>query len=486
MLKSVNPEDIESARAYDKMIPWKPRLKREIPFLVETLPKGLILDVACATGRHSFELEKHGYSTVGIDISAAMIAVSEENAKEIGASARFHVTDAAAKDFHAQLGEQPLVYDGAIMLGNAIANTENLQNVKKVLDNVMSVVRPGGVFVMQTIYRPLRPYYLPLRKSGEYMLQRIMIPVGRERQEPHNVELNVNVIDEGYVNQSVANLYMLTNDELREYATAAGWKVEAVYSSYNKDPERCEDGATAVWVLRRPDLEFSEQTRQILGITDNEIQERALRVWEDVKRVRSYRSMQNFKFLHPRVSENPFLEDLIQRKSVLDIGCGVGADLRYLKFRGVPRVDGLDVTDGFMRQGEKLFGPHDGRLLVGNVGDQLRNLQGETVELGKYDAVHAGSVIHLVDPEELPQFLKAVGEALDNDGIFVARTIAGKEIQEADGELRAIMSIKRLNEMLQEAGFGNIQWKRAERTLKRASDIRNYDVYFLMANVQKS
>ena len=486
MLKSVNPEDIESARAYDKMIPWKPRLKREVPFLVETLPKGLILDVACATGRHSFELEKHGYSTVGIDISAAMITVSAENADELGSKARFHVTDAAAKDFHAQLGEQPLVYDGAIMLGNAIANTENLHNVKKVLDNVMSVVRPGGVFVMQTIYRPLRPYYLPLRKSGEYMLQRIMIPVGRERQEPHNVELNVNVIDEGYVNQSVANLYMLTNDELREYATAAGWKVEAVYSSYSKDPEKMEDGATAVWVLRRPDLKFSEQTRQILRIPDSEIQGRALQIWEDVKRVRPYRSMQNFKFLHPRVSDNPFLEELVQRKSVLDIGCGVGADIRYLRYRGVHHVDGLDITDGFMKQGERLFGPHDGRLLVGELGGQLKNLQGEPEELGKYDAVHAGSVIHLVEPEELNKFLRAVKEALNSDGVFVARTIAGEEIQEADGELRAILSVKRLNEMLQEAGFNNVQWQKAERTLKRASDARNYDVYYLKATVQKS
>lgn len=500
MLNNVTPEDLESARAYDNMIPWEARLKRETPFLIEYL-QGRVLDVACATGRHSFELEKHNLETVGIDISAPMIQVSQENAEKLHSKARFHVTDAAAKDFHEQLGEQPLVYDSAIMLGNAIANTESLSNAKMVMDNIFSVVRPGGIFVMQTIQRPRMPHYLPLRKSGEFLLQRIMIPVGFERlgeklpneqdlgedhdenhkvehNVEHNVELNVNVISTKYENQFVSRLYMLRNSELRQLATDAGWEVKQVFSSYDKKPESTKDGATTVWVLQRPPLKLSEETKMIFDAPEEEIQKKAVEVWEEVKRVNPYRSMQNFTFLHPRVSANPFLEKLISAESVLDVGCGVGADLRFLSLKGV-KVDGIDITDGFMKAGEKLFGQHKGRLMVGEITGDVSTLEGKPVSELSYGAVHAGSVLHLVSENRIETLIRKMREIAP---VFVGRTLATDQ-ETFSGADFSIYSLQKLEAMFKAAGFKHIEIRKAEGGgLRRPSDREDYDVYFIHAS----
>ncbi|MHA1303972.1 MAG: EamA family transporter [Candidatus Heimdallarchaeaceae archaeon] len=64
---------LKSALEYDEFISWDSRLNREIPFLLEYLLKGSVIDVACGSGRHSFALEEHGFKMVGIDASKNII-----------------------------------------------------------------------------------------------------------------------------------------------------------------------------------------------------------------------------------------------------------------------------------------------------------------------------------------------------------------------------------------------------------------------------
>ncbi|MHA2191397.1 MAG: hypothetical protein ACXAAP_14310 [Candidatus Thorarchaeota archaeon] len=54
----------ELAIVYDNSIDWDSRLKRELPFLLESLPttgQRRVLDMACGSGRHSVALSSEGW-----------------------------------------------------------------------------------------------------------------------------------------------------------------------------------------------------------------------------------------------------------------------------------------------------------------------------------------------------------------------------------------------------------------------------------------
>src|SRR4028119_1877389 len=59
--------------------------RQEVDFLVEPLQlpdAARILDVGCGAGRHSLELARRGFVTVGIDISAGLVEVAQRAAQE--------------------------------------------------------------------------------------------------------------------------------------------------------------------------------------------------------------------------------------------------------------------------------------------------------------------------------------------------------------------------------------------------------------------
>src|SRR5688500_5660787 len=82
---------------------------REVTFIQRQLPLpefGLVLDVACGTGRHASELSNGGYGVVGIDRSPDMIARATASCSR----ARFQVLDLL------QLGRVDGLFDAALSL----------------------------------------------------------------------------------------------------------------------------------------------------------------------------------------------------------------------------------------------------------------------------------------------------------------------------------------------------------------------------------
>ena len=66
---------------------------RQVQFIKNTLkPKGLLLDLACGTGRHLIPLGKQGYSMVGLDVSAKLLRIAKSlwrDAQVVCADMRF-------------------------------------------------------------------------------------------------------------------------------------------------------------------------------------------------------------------------------------------------------------------------------------------------------------------------------------------------------------------------------------------------------------
>src|SRR5215203_7041741 len=83
------------ATAFDGMsadMAWTERTESEIKRALTMLrPRGgeRVLDLGCGTGRHSLELVRQGFSVVGVEISAELIAIANKDAETQGLEATF-------------------------------------------------------------------------------------------------------------------------------------------------------------------------------------------------------------------------------------------------------------------------------------------------------------------------------------------------------------------------------------------------------------
>ena len=265
---TLDQEDFVKATAYDEMIPWEKRLKREIPLIREHLILGTVLDVACSSGRHSFELEKHGFTSLGVDVSKEMIFIAQRLKTEFNAKSDFLTID-ATKSMLEEIRNQGLetYYDNALLLGNAIANMGTLKGGKQTIQNIFLLMNPGGRFFCQTVVKPSEPHYMPIRTVEEVnFLQRIMVPVFDESVD-HNVDLHVNKIDGKtgeYLSQKADNhFFMYTKDEFEEMVTSYGFQLIQVFGGYSGEEAKPEGGSTLVWVFEKPEIPIYDETKTL-------------------------------------------------------------------------------------------------------------------------------------------------------------------------------------------------------------------------------
>jgi SAM-dependent methyltransferase len=94
---------------------WTERTEQEVARALKMLrPQGgeRILDMACGSGRHSLALVRHGFSVVGVDISAELIEIARRDAE--GIEAEFIEADLRELDFENEFDFVLNLNDGAI------------------------------------------------------------------------------------------------------------------------------------------------------------------------------------------------------------------------------------------------------------------------------------------------------------------------------------------------------------------------------------
>ncbi len=116
------------------------------------LPRGVALDAACGTGRHSAYLASLGHTVIGVDSSAAML----ERAREKVPSGEFHEAD---------LHDLPFPDDHVDAVVCALA-LMHVPDIEPVLGEFVRVLRPGGSLVISDWRALVKDIALPVVKAG--------------------------------------------------------------------------------------------------------------------------------------------------------------------------------------------------------------------------------------------------------------------------------------------------------------------------------
>jgi len=147
------------AELYDLFYADKP-YAQEAAFVAERLaengvaPGSRVLELACGTGRHAFELEKLGYEVVATDYSPDMLACAARARASRGSRVELLEQDMRA------LKVPGAPFDAVVSLFDSIGYVQTNDAVLAVLVGAREHLRPDGVLVIEFWHAPamLRGY----------------------------------------------------------------------------------------------------------------------------------------------------------------------------------------------------------------------------------------------------------------------------------------------------------------------------------------
>jgi 2-polyprenyl-3-methyl-5-hydroxy-6-metoxy-1,4-benzoquinol methylase len=108
-----------------------------------------------------------------------------------------------------------------------------------------------------------------------------------------------------------------------------------------------------------------------------------------------------------------FAQSFVQKKTVLDAGCGSGYGTYYLAAHGAKSVVGIDI-------GEEAVGFAKGNYIAPNLTYIQMDCEKINFDKKSFDVVFSSNMIEHLD--NYKAFLKGVKDVLKNDGIFILAT----------------------------------------------------------------
>ncbi|MEX0916602.1 MAG: class I SAM-dependent methyltransferase [Candidatus Spechtbacterales bacterium] len=109
--------------------------EQEVLLLQEMEVKSSVLDVGCATGKHTLFLASKGFDATGSDLSEEMVRIAKQKASKEGSSAKFVVEDATVLTF------EDKSFDYVISFGNTLGSIPGKDERRNALKEMLRVGR---------------------------------------------------------------------------------------------------------------------------------------------------------------------------------------------------------------------------------------------------------------------------------------------------------------------------------------------------------
>ncbi|MHA1638356.1 MAG: class I SAM-dependent methyltransferase [Candidatus Thorarchaeota archaeon] len=230
------------ALAYDNSIDWDARLRRELPLILSSLPKGRdkrVLDIACGSGRHSVALALESAEVIGVDVSPDMIAAAKKLAEENLVTPTFKVLDML--DLEAAVREE---FDLIICLGNSLALSHDRGNLGQLIRTVYSKLADNGTFLFQVLnfeaVRKSQARFFPskggrLSSGEEIVFSRFFDNLDEAETATLVLSSFIKTHDGWQPTVSYQQVLQLNLDIIQDILTDNGFITE-YYSDYSKSP----------------------------------------------------------------------------------------------------------------------------------------------------------------------------------------------------------------------------------------------------------
>jgi SAM-dependent methyltransferase len=132
------------ARNYDANLADSSLFRLDLSFVDEFMqPPGRLLDLGCATGRLLIHAARRGFSCLGVDLSAEMLAIASEKARVAGVQIEL---------LHASIAELDALpdasFDYAACLFSTLGMVVGGDVRQRVVAHVHRLLRPGGRFIL--------------------------------------------------------------------------------------------------------------------------------------------------------------------------------------------------------------------------------------------------------------------------------------------------------------------------------------------------
>lgn len=158
-------------------------------------------------------------------------------------------------------------------------------------------------------------------------------------------------------------------------------------------------------------------------------------------------------FVHYDFKVFPYLKNFNKDSNILELGCGPGYLLDYLKLKEFNHSIGIDISSEQIEIAKSKG--HNVRL--DDVFDFLRN------STEKYDLIFAFDLIEHFSKDELLELTNLIYNHLQNDGLFIIRTPNGQGLfsgQIIYGDLthQTIFTPNSLTQLFSNIGFNNLSF----------------------------
>lgn len=136
-------------RLYTPFLPLE-KAEQDIKLIVALLhlePGDQLLDLCCGYGRHALGLAHYGCKVTGQDLSETLLQKAQEHASTAQQNIRWIHSDMRDIPFEGQ-------FDAIINMFTSFGYFPTDDENQKVLHEIAKALKPGGLFLLETIYQP--------------------------------------------------------------------------------------------------------------------------------------------------------------------------------------------------------------------------------------------------------------------------------------------------------------------------------------------